>query len=374
MKITLISFLFIFQSLLLFSQQTPQNYISPFLDANTNARIEGFGEVGVVTSPFYKNTGLYQNPALISNYSRNAGVDLMYVPWLKELTNDLNIFGFAGYYAIDSSNAFAFNFSRYDYGDLILTGSAGEYLGEENPYELYLKFGYNHSFHKSISLGFALKYYRSDIASPNYYINTKVVNTIAFDLGFSYKKKYNLKKYSYLNTNAGIAITNIGPKVSYSDNHDSFIPTKLSLGVFINPDIKMNKLMRLNIELAYQAEKYLTPTNSNSDMSSFNALYESFYDAPGGLSEEIDEIRHKFGSEFRLSFQDIAYFAFRHGRSIESEIKGNRNYQTFGYGVGLFGFTIDYARITSDDYLPLDKTWFVTLGFSINFDQEIFRF
>ncbi len=373
MKKGLISFLFIFQSLFLFSQQTPQNYISPFLDANTNARLEGFGEVGVVTSPFYANTGLYQNPALISRNEQSFGIDMFYTPWINKLDDEINITGLAGYYAIDSSNAFALNFSRINYGEIIIINSVGDNISTKNPYELYLKLAFNHSFNKTISAGLALKYYRSD-RSSFIYVNDQSVSSFTFDLGFSYKKKYNLKKYSYLNTNAGIAITNIGPKVSYSDNHDSFIPTKLSLGVFINPDMRMNKKMRVNIELAYQAEKYLTPTNSNSDMSSFNALYESFYDAPGGLSEEIDEIRHKFGSEFRLSFQDIAYFAFRHGRSIESEIKGNRNYQTFGYGVGLFGFTIDYARITSDDYLPLDKTWFVTLGFSINFDQEIFRF
>lgn len=63
-----------------FAQQTPVYYVTPFLDITTNSRIIGFGEVGVVSSPFYKNTGVYQNPALISNYSHSAGVNFTYEP------------------------------------------------------------------------------------------------------------------------------------------------------------------------------------------------------------------------------------------------------------------------------------------------------
>lgn len=377
MKQIIIVILFLSHGYYSFSQ-----YTLPILDLNTNARLGGFGEVGVVSSRFYKNTGVYQNPALISNNSRNAGVDLFYSPEF----GTLNDYGVAGFFAVDSSNAIGVNFSYFDYGNITLTDETGQLSDRVNPYDLYFKVAYNHAFSKLISTGIALKYLRSNMYSVNY-TNEKTVNSIALDVGFNYNKTYSLNNNSFLNTSAGLAINNFGPRVSYANNSKKeFIPTKLSVGVFINPDIGIKQKLRLNIELGYQAEKYLVPTppiydldgniveGYNPDISSFKALYQSFYDAPGGFEEEIDEIRHKFGSEFRISYSDFLYFAFRHGRSIENELKGDRNYQTFGYGVGIYGFTFDYMNIRPGDNTTIDNNWLLTLGYTINIDKGIFKF
>lgn len=72
----------------------------------------------------------------------------------------------------------------------------------------------------------------------------------------------------------------------------------------------------------------------DSDISIFQALYRSFYNAPGGFKEELHEIRHKIGSEIRLNYDDIFYTALRLGRSMEHATKGSRTYTTMGYGVG----------------------------------------
>ena len=377
--------LLLFISLYSFSQTNNVEFVLPILDINTNARLGGFGEVGVVSSPFYKNTGVFQNPALISKHSKFAGINYSHMPWLRNIIGDININGFAGYFAIDSSNAIAANFTYFDLGELTYTNEFGEFMGTDNPCEYYLKFGYNHSFNKFISTGIALKYFRSDIV-PSYYENAKDVNSIAFDLGFNYDKKYKLNNTSNLNTSLGVAITNFGPRVSYVESVNEFLPTKLLLGLFINPDINIYDYFRLNIELAYQAEKYLVPTppiydidgnildGYDSDISSFRALYQSFYDAPGGFEEELNEIKHKFGSELRFSYSDIVYFAFRHGRQIEHETKGNRKYQTFGYGIGAFGFMLDYMKIKAENNSPLDGTWAISFGYRINLDKSFLSF
>jgi len=350
-----------------------QSYDLAILDINTSARLYGFGEVGVVSSPFYKNTGVYQNPALISNYSRSAGINFTYEPWLRKLSDNMNLYSFDGFYSIDSLNALGFCLSYFDLGTIIVMDEFGEYIGEDKPSELYFKMGYTNSFNKFISGGVALKYFKSDIA-PAGATFANDVNSFALDLGFSYKKVYSLNSISFLHTNAGLAITNLGPKVEYTDNNKSFIPTKLLLGAFINPDIGINDKYRISIELGYQMEKLLVPSDENSDLSSFEALYVSFTDAPGGFEEELDEIRHKFGSELRLSIFDYGYVAFRHGRSVESELKGNRNYQTFGYGMGAFGFMLDFMHIVADSDSPLNKTWAFSFGFQANLDKELFKF
>ena len=364
-----------------------QEYELVFLDLITNTRLAGFGGVGVVSSPFYKNTGVYQNPALISKNLRNAGASFSYMPWLRNLADDISLSSIAGYYALDSSNAFAVNFRYFDLGSIQFTDEVGSPLGNSEPYELFFQLGYNHTFNQYISTGIAVKYIRSDII-PDYVDNTQVVNTFAIDLGFSYDKAYNLHNNSFLNTGAGVAITNFGPKITYTPEigNKHFIPTKLALGLFINPDVNIKDVVRLNIELGYQAEKFLVPTppatdfdgnitaGYDSDVDIFTGLYQSFYDAPGGFDEEINEIKHKFGSEFRISYLDYGYVAFRHGRYIEHETKGNRNYQTFGFGLGAFGFTVDYMFLKDNDNENLDNTRSFTFGYQTNLDKSFLRF
>ncbi len=390
-KLIFILFLLLISANISFSQpdisilQTNNvEYTLPILDINNNARLGGFGEVGVVSSLFYKNTGLYQNPALISRNAKYAGINFSYEPWLKEITDDLNISSVSGFYAIDSSNALGLNFSYFDMGHIDLISEVDEFAETINPHELFLKFGYTHSFKKSISTGIAIKYLRSKIGEN--LPDVKTINSFAVDIGFNYDKKYKLNQSSCLNTSLGVAITDFGPRVSYTSSDKNFIPTRFMAGLFINPDINLSHKFRFNIELGYQVEKYLVPTlpiydtegniidGYNPDISSFKALYQSFYDSPGGFEEEVNEIKHKFGSELRLSYSDIAYFAFRHGRKIEHETKGNRKYQTFGYGVGVYGFMLDYMKLKTENDSPLDGTWILTAGYMINLDTGSFKF
>ena len=110
MKFGILNFLLLVIGLNCFAQSNQEIYDLPFLDINTSSRLGGFGEVGVVSSPFYKNTGAYQNPALISKHSRFAGLDINYMPKLNTIINDESIFSLSGFFALDSSNAFAINF------------------------------------------------------------------------------------------------------------------------------------------------------------------------------------------------------------------------------------------------------------------------
>lgn len=363
----------------------PLNFEASFLDVNLNTRLRGFGEVDVVSSSFYKNTGLYGNPALLSKNAKHSGVYFTYMPWLSNIVDDINFSSFTAYYAIDSSNAIGLNFSRFDYGELTHTSDAGDFLGNSEPLDFYLKLIYNRTFNKAISAGIAVKYFRSDYDLYNVE-GYKPVNSYAIDIGISYDKKYTLNSLSFLNVAAGLDITNFGPKISNVEGaNKDFLPTNLALGLFINPDIGFNDKFRLNIELGYQASKYLVPTSPyivngeiiegyDSDISPFQALYQSFYDAPDGFEEELDEIRHRFGNELRLSYIDRAYIALRHGRQIENKYKGNRNYQTWGLGIGVYGFTLDYMKIKSNENKPLDNTWAISIGYRFNLEKGFFGF
>ena len=69
--------------------RNPINTAIPFLNIPTNARIGGFGEIATVSSPFYPDAGLYQNPALLSNNARYAGGNFSINPWDNKYSDNL---------------------------------------------------------------------------------------------------------------------------------------------------------------------------------------------------------------------------------------------------------------------------------------------
>lgn len=367
--------LFLFVCMNTFSQTNPLTYSLNFLDLNTNARIAGFGEVGVVGSPYYNDGVLYQNPALISEQPKVLGINNTIKSVADIKLGDAAYYDFGANYSIDSSNTLGLSFGIRDLGDVYLTNEYGENLHSEQFYDYFLKLSYAHAFTKTISSGISFKYIKSKNTKDN--LNVLTANSYAFDLGFLYRKKYCFKEHHYLYTSSGFALTNLGPRISYESPDKEFIPSKLGLGLFINPDFKLSEKVRLNVELGYQAEKYLVPTppqydmdgniisGYDSDITSFKALYQSFYDAPEGFSEEINEIIHKFGSELRMNYKDKYYIAFRHGRQLEHETKGNRSYQTFGYGIGAYGFMLDFMNIKAENNSLLDNTWAISFGFKV---------
>jgi hypothetical protein len=362
--------------------QNNSSILLPILDYNSNARLGGIADIGVVSSGFYKDAGLFQNPSLISNNSIFSGTGL-YLRSTKDTYKEYAcIEGWSGYFAFDSLQAVGFNLAYMDYKDQLITDEFGKPLPDFEPYELFLQFNYTRSFSKSLTAGMGLKYIRSNYAFSEL---ENTINTFAIDLGINYHKKYNLTNNSNLTTGSGLAITNFGPRISNNRDEKAFIPSKILFGLFISPDIRISHLFSLNIELAYQAEKYLIPSEpeyntegeiiegKDPDITVFNALYQSFYDSPDGFSGEMNEIRNKFGSEFRLNYLNTLFVALRHGRIFEPESLGGGNYQTYGCGIGLYGFMIDYQYINSDN-TTLNRDWAITLSARYNMAGKSFRF
>jgi len=91
------------------------------------------------------------------------------------------------------------------------------------------------------------------------------------------------------------------------------------------------------------------------------AIFQSFFDAPGGFKEEFHELTFSYGLEYWYNNQ----FAIRGGYFHENETKGNRKYFTAGAGFRLKIFTLDFSYL-----MPLAQNHPLarTLRFSIAFD------
>jgi hypothetical protein len=93
------------------------------------------------------------------------------------------------------------------------------------------------------------------------------------------------------------------------------------------------------------------------------AIFQSFYDAPGGFKEEMHEITYSFGAEYWYNKQ----FAIRCGYFHENASKGNRKYFTAGAGIRMNIFALDFSYlmpVASNN--PLARTLRFTLSFDFN--------
>jgi hypothetical protein len=95
-------------------------------------------------------------------------------------------------------------------------------------------------------------------------------------------------------------------------------------------------------------------------------MFQSFGDAPGGLSEEIREFTWALGFEY--TYNDA--FAMRLGYFNEADDKGARKFLALGTGFEFSQINIDlsYLFSTSRVNSPLEGT--LRFGLTFNFGDE----
>ncbi len=348
---------------------------APFLLIAPDARAGGMGDVGVATSPDANSQ--YWNASKFAFMPSEYSVGVIYTPWLRELTTDVFLGGFSFAKRIDERSAWAGSLKYFNLGQIDLTDINGTPEGTEKLNEFSLDGSYALKLSESYSMAVTLRYIRSDlgIEASNSTINP--VNTFAVDISGYFQSEE--KNYGNFNGvwRAGYNISNIGPKVSYSDGgQENFIPTNLKLGGGF--DFILDNFNKVSVNL--EINKLLVPTPSISvnddgegpylqeDVNFFSGIFKSFGDAPGGFSEELKEFTWALGAEYM--YDDA--FAMRAGYFNESDFKGSRKYFTVGSGFKFKNTKLDISYLfnASDINNPLENT----LRFSLSFDfGEIFE-
>lgn len=343
-----------------------------------NMRHQAIGEIGVVAPKFNPEAGLCQNPALLLNTDSVFGVSLGYGP-----KGVAKAYGFNGFGAINNKNSFGISTQYIDFGSVRYSDTGRFY----NFTALVQKVSWAHRFNNSISAGIALKYMKEGHDVPQLFINA--IHTFALDLGMVWTKTYKIGIDTYMDFQVGASLNDFGPKISYTTIDsipDQFQSTRLAIGLLANPIFVLDNFLSLNVSIAYQAEKLLVPTppvykddgsgeilaGYDSNISPLKALYQSFYDAPDGLSEELNEIEHKLAIEGLLHYEDKAYLAIRLSKIVMHASKGT-DVNGLGLGVGLFGFYLDYGLTKYNLPYWIKNPWGLTLGYRSKFDK-LFRF
>ncbi|MEO5571444.1 MAG: type IX secretion system outer membrane channel protein PorV [Bacteroidia bacterium] len=348
----------------------------PFLMISPDARAGGMGDAGVASSP--DANSIAWNASKLAFMEKNFGASISYTPWLRQLVNDINLSYVSVYRKLKKDQTIGMSLRYFSLGQIDFTGTAGEPLGTANPNEFAFDLAYARKLSEKFSGGIALRYIHSDLTN-GYGVGAEATSagtSVAADITGYYQSPITVSKKDAVLA-IGMAITNIGSKISYTSTGDKdFIPINLRLGPSLK--LKLNDYNELTFLL--DINKLLVPTppvysdsvvngtqlilfGQSSDVSVPAGMIQSFSDAPGGFSEEIKEFNLCGGMEYWYDKQ----FAFRAGYFFESATKGNRKYFTLGAGVKYSVFGLDFAYlIPTEQRNPLENT----LRFSLTFDFD----
>lgn len=336
----------------------------PFLRISPDARAGGMGDLGVATSPD-ASSGFWNIGKVAFNESK-GGIAATYTPWLKNLVNDVYLASLSGYYKWDELQAINVGLRYFSLGNIQFTDQNGNINGNGKPREFGIDVGYSRKLSDKFGLGVALRYINSDLASGavsggNTY---KVGSSVAGDLGIYYDAKDDAGNgFTF-----GGTLTNLGAKISYTDNADQkdFIPANFGLGFTWNKAFDEQNKITLGIDV----NKLLVPTfegdpSSATDLEAYRkkgvpgSWFGSFSDFPGQANVSL-------GAEYWYNNQ----FAFRAGYFFEDKSRGNRRYFTAGLGLkyNIFGLNFSYLAPSGSGVTqnPLSNT----LRFSVLFDLD----
>lgn len=343
----------------------------PFLTIAPDSRGGAMGDAGVATSP--DASSQHWNPAKYAFAESEMGVALSYTPWLRNLVSDINLAYLVGYKRLDENQTLSASLRYFTLGDIQFMNDEGVGIGTQSPNEFAVDFGYTRLLSEKFSGAVAIRYIRSDLTGGQMVGNTETYagNSYAADVAFYYQNEIRVnRKMSTLA--AGIDISNIGAKISYTDGETKdFIPTNLKLGVSYKTEMdKYN-----TITIALDANKLLVPSRdtttnifsgAESSKSVVAGMFSSFSDAPGGMAEEFKEINFSIGAEYWYNNQ----FALRAGYFYEDVTKGNRKFFTAGAGLKMNVFALDFSYL-----LPVaqNNPLANTLRFTLSFDFEAFN-
>ena len=356
------------------AQTDPLNVVTtavPFLRISPDARSGGMGDLGVATSPD-TYAGLWNGGKVAFNTGK-GGIAATYTPWLKDVANDVYLATLAGYYKFADNQAIHASVRYFSLGDITFTDNLGNDFGSFRPREFGIDVGYSRKLNAKNGVGVTLKFINSNLAGNTTVGSTtyKAGNAVAADLSY-FHTGINSAGSGW---NFGAVLSNLGSKISYTDNADAkdFIPANLGLGATYTKQMNTQNKIMFGLDL----NKLLVPTPpadpaTQAELTEYrnkgivNSWFSSFGDAPGGFSEEIKEFQVSLGAEYTYNNQ----FSLRAGYFYENKTKGNRRYFTAGLGVkyNVFGFNFAYLVPTGSGVSrnPLSNT----LRFSILFDID----
>jgi len=360
-----------------------RNYIStgmPILLIAPDATAGALGDAGVASTPDIYSA--HWNNAKFAFIDGDLGFSTTYTPWLRNLgVGDMNLLYLGGYKRINDRSTLAASLTYFSLGEIQSTDAEGNPNGTMNPNEFAADVTYSMKLNDELSLGASGRFIQSDltngqnVSDGSGYVTTKPGRSLAADLGLYWQHPIDGAQTMAV----GAFVSNMGAKLSYSDDdtRQEFLPANLRVGArYTNEIDESNK-----ISVMVDVNKLLVPTPpvtvGDSTYSEYyrnmteyyntgvmRGIIQSFYDAPGGFSEELRELQLSVGAEYWYKNT----LAARAGYFYENDTKGGRQYATVGFALKYNVMQFDFAYLiptTAFSSNPLSNTIRISLTFNL---------
>ena len=293
----------------------------------------------------------------------------------------MNLLYLGGYKKINSRSTVAASLTYFSLGEIQSTDPEGNSNGTMNPNEFAADVTYTMKLNDELSLGASGRFIQSDltngqnVSDGSGYVTTKPGRSLAADLGLYWQHPIDEAQTVAL----GAFISNMGAKLSYSDDdtRQEFLPANLRVGARYS--YELDESNRINV--VADVNKLLVPTppvtvgdvtysDYYQNMTEYyntgvmRGIIQSFYDAPGGFSEELRELQYSVGAEYWYKNT----LAARAGYFYENDTKGGRQYATVGFALKYNVMQFDFAYLiptTAFSSNPLSNTIRISLTFNL---------
>jgi len=350
MKTHINSRLFLFLILTFFSQSliaqvNPiriQSTAVPFMLISPDARSGGMGNLSLAMSP--EANDLFGNTAKLPYLNEDRSFLINYTPWLKDLgLNDVYLASAGFYKKLNYKSSINSSLRFFSLGNIDFSDEAGNVnLPSQRPSEFSYDFGYSLLLTDKLSMGVTLRYIHSKLVSGSYggtAINYRAGNTLAGDVSLFYKQKEDFQGF-----HAGLLLSNLGGKISYSNETKNkyFIPANIGVGIGY-----LNKIDAENsIEVGMDVNRIMVPANpDNSSTESVNQYFSQSV-----VSSWFDSFNNKYGMPI--------------GESLKASLGIEYNYTSRFYLRG--GYFIDNNK-------NLGSMQYFTIGTSFQYQQSKFN-
>lgn len=288
--------------------------------------------------------------------------------------------GISSFFASYKQNRWAYSLSLRHFKSTPGFSRRGQVPNPFEPVEYAINISTAYSFHFGLSVGLGLNVINSNLKESYIPIDgNEKINTVSLDLGALYRRSFDLGDEIRLKPSVGLSLSDFGPTINYlGQSYNQAMPMTLRSGIAATIETQREWQGRsfARLTIAGGLSKIMARRDEDgSPYGPLRALFRSWdtYYYPG-FSTSIagdavyfpvslkDQLNRHTGIE--LSFFEMAHFRF--GRNHQSYINNGNSYTSFGGGLSLYYFQLDYSDINYDSLDHNISIWQLTGRIPLN--------
>lgn len=344
----------------------------PFLQIEPDSRGAGMGNTGVALAD--NASAMFWNPAGLA-FQYDNQISITHSNWLANFNvSDL----FYDYLVVkqyfEGIGTIGAHLTYLNLGEQAQTNEdSPDVISRFNSYELALGASYGTQLSPNFALGTGLRVIYSSLASGTTVSGQRVNpgSSVGLDLAMLYKSNPFSLGSNSARFNAGLNLSNLGPGIQYSDNAQKDpIPTILRFGWALELSLDEDNINTITVAndiskvMARQEQQFTQNPNGSTDTSfvassPIKALFSSWdsFERFNGREVVSVGLLQQFMIGAGVEYWYNKTFAIRGGYYYEDPNNGDREYITFGAGLKVNNFGVDFSYIkTLESESPLANT------------------